>query len=281
MGAKRRTYTTTLVLLCVGFGSVMLTSSGRNVRPERWLSGAAGFVQRGVAEVGQAVGNTLRSVGELRRLRRDYEALLEQLDGAERLQVRIDQLERENDRLREQLGFASRVEQQAVAARVIAKEDGPLFRSISINRGARHGITVDQAVVAISGGREGFVGRVAQVSGGTAIVQPVFSRGSFVAARLERSRHEGLLRGVGTSADSLELQYVPEAARTEIRYDDLVVTSGFDSLFPPGLPLGLVRHVVAEQYTSSLTVMLEPVVDFDRLEYVFVLVTATIAGRSE
>ena len=281
MESKRRTYTTTLVLVCVGFGSVILNSSGRNLPVERWFAGAVGFVQRGVAEVGRTVDNTLRSVGELRRLRRDYETLLDELEGTKRLQVRVDQLERENDRLREQLGFASRVEQQAVAARVIAKEGGPLFRSISINRGTRHGISVDQAVIAISGGREGFVGRVAQATGGTAIVQPIFSRGSFVAARMERSRHEGLLRGIGTSIDLLELQYVPEAARSEIRYDDLVVTSGFDSLFPPGLPLGVVRQVIAEQYTSLLTVMLEPVVDFDRLEYVFVLISPTIAGRSE
>ena len=281
MSLKRRTYMTTLVLLCVGFGSAIANSSGRSLSLERWFAGAFGFVQRGIAEVGRTVGNTLRSVGELRRLRRDYEALRKNVAGTERLQVQVDQLERENDRLREQLGFASRIEQHSVAARVIAKEGGPLFRSISINRGARHGISVDQAVVAISGGREGFVGRVAQVAGGTAIVQPIFSRGSFVAARMERSRHEGLLRGVGTSVDLLELQHVPETARGEIRYDDLVVTSGFDSLFPAGLSLGMVRQVVAEPYTSLLTVMLEPVVDFDRLEYVFVLVSTAIAGRSE
>jgi rod shape-determining protein MreC len=211
-------------------------------------------------------------VGELRRLREDYEGLLEDLEQYERLEGTVESLQRENDRLREQLGFAARTEEPALAAQIIARESATgFFSSFTINRGERHGVEPDQAVIAFVGGEEGLVGRVERVSGGTAVVVPVFAPGSYIGARLERSRHVGLLQGSGEAADALTMQYVPRDARNEIRYGDLVVTSGLNSIFPPEIPIGRVLRVSAPSWDTSLVIEVESVVDYSRLEYVFVL----------
>ena len=93
----------------------------------------------------------------------------------QRLEGNIAALTEENARLRRQLGFVARAEESLLAARVIAKEAGRLFSSFTINRGSRHGIHPDQAVIAFVGGREG-IGRtrVAEVSGGTAVISSCF-----------------------------------------------------------------------------------------------------------
>lgn len=283
MRESRKTALTTIVLVVVGLVSIGISrgtdvSSDGRFRPEQIVRSILAGGQKIFAGVGRTVSGTLRSVGELRRLREDYEGLLEELEQYQRLEGNIAALASENARLREQLGFVARSEEALLAARVIARESAGLFSSYTINRGRRHGVRPDQAVIAFIVGREGLVGRVSEVSGGTAVIIPVFAPGSYVATRLDRSRYEGLLQGTGDDSDPLIMRYVPRGARDEIRYDDLISTSGLQSIFPANLPVGRVTRVTAPSYETSLIISVEPVVDFSRLEYVFVLVNT---GRRE
>ncbi len=272
MSSRRRTFLTTVALVLVGMISAMAGSNSERLRPDEAVRGIFSGIQKGFASVGQGVGNTVRSVGELRRVRAEYEALLNDMEQYERLEGTVEALERENDRLREQLGFAARSEEPTLAAQIIARESATgHFSSLTINRGERHGVEVNQAVVAFVGGEEGLVGRVERVSGGTALIVPVFAPGSYIGARLERSRHVGLLQGSGTVTDALTLQYVPRDARNEIRYGDVVVTSGLNSIFPAEIPIGRVLRVSAPAWDTSLVIDIDAIVDYSRLEYVFVL----------
>lgn len=266
---------TGIFLSILGLTLVAVTSgraSGAGVLST--VGGAVGGIQRGIAAVGRGFSNTVRSVGELRRLREDYEAVLSRMETYRRLQGTVEELEDENRRLREQLGFAARVESPVVAAEVIAKESGALFRSLTINRGSRHGIRPQQAVVAYVAGRAGLIGRTIDVTGGTAIVLPIYAADSFVAARLQDSRHDGIVAGTGRDDGTITMSYVPRSARNEIRYGDSVVTSGLNSVFPPEIPIGRVRGVESPAYTATLVIDIEPIVDFSRVEYVFVYTEA-------
>ena len=275
MAPSRRTIVTTVTLVIVGLIGTAVGSGGSTIYPERVGRRLLAGGQQFFGGIGRGVGNTIRSVAELRQLRSDYEGLLAEVELYRRLEGTVQNLERENRRLREQLGFAARTEQRTLSARVIAKEGaGALFSSFTINRGIRHGVEENQAVVAFIAGREGLVGRVAEVSGGTALIVPIFSAGSYVASRLDRSRYEGLVQGTGDGSDALLLRYIPREARNEIGYDDLVITSGLQSMFPPGLPIGRVRGVEVPSFETALLVNVEPIIDFSRLEYVFVLLQA-------
>lgn len=271
MSESRRTLLTGIALAILGV-SLAAVTSGRtaNLGVRSAFGSTVSGIQRAFAGIGKGVSNTVRSVGELRQLREDYEAILLRLETYQRLQGAVAELEDENRRLREQLGFAARVESPVVAAEVIAKEDGPLFRSLTINRGSRHGIERQQAVVAYVAGRAGLIGRVIDVTGGTATVLPVYANDSYVAARLQESRHDGLVAGTGRSDLPIQMIYVPRSARNEISYGDLVVTSGLNSVFPPEIPIGRVQGVESPAYTSTLVMEIEPIVDFSRIEYVFV-----------
>jgi rod shape-determining protein MreC len=271
MSEARRTLATGLVLLITGVALVAITS-GRtmNVGVRGAVSGTVSGIQRIFAGIGDGVSNTVRSVRELRRLQEDYEAVLVRMERYQRLQGTVQELEQENARLREQLEFAARVESPVVAAEVIAKEGGPLFRSFTINRGRRHGLETQQPVVAYVDGTAGLVGRIIDVTGGTSIVLPIFAPESYVAARLQQSRHDGLIAGTGRDDGFIEMNYVPQSARNDIRYGDIVVTSGLNSVFPPEIPIGRVSNGESPAYTSTLVMRIQPTVDFSRVEYVFV-----------
>lgn len=272
---------TSIILVVLGLTTASISTDREIIRPDRYLRGLVAGAQRVLAGMGRGVRVTFQSVRELRELRREYEALLEELEEFRTLEGRLQQLESENERLREQLGFAAQTSSPAVAARVIAREGSQFFTSFTINRGGRHGVQRGQTVIAFIEGRESVAGRVETVSGGTAVVVPVFSAGSYVAARLERSRHEGLVKGGGSRFEPLLMSYVPRGARDQIRYQDLVVTSGLNSIFPPDLPLGRVVRVDALAFEPSLEITIEPLVDFSRLEYVFVLTTGRAVRSAE
>lgn len=274
-----RTPVTTVILIVLGLATASLSTGSVSLRPDRMVFSMVSGIQHVVALIGQGVTATFQSVGELRELRRDYETLLSELEEYRNLEGRLQQLEQENTRLREQLGFAAQTAYPLLAARVIAREGSQYFSSFTINRGRRHGIVPGQTVIAFAEGREGLVGVVETVSGGTSLVVPVFSAGSYIAVRLDRSRHEGLIQGSGDRYEPLTMSYVPRDARDEIRYEDLVVTSGLNSIFPEGLPVGRVTRVDALSFEPSLELLVQSIVDFSRLEYVFVV--SSTGGRTE
>ena len=92
-----------------------------------------------------------------------------------------------------------------------------------------------------------------------------------VSARLDESRFEGLTSGQGSDRATLLMRYVKKIATDRIEYGDLVVTAGLGGLYPAGINVGRVRDIRAETYETSLTLEIEPVIDFDRIEYVFAL----------
>jgi rod shape-determining protein MreC len=85
------------------------------------------------------------------------------------------------------------------------------------------------------------------------------------------SRYEGLIRGGSPEAGKLEMRYVKKEAKGVIRYGSLVITSGNNSIYPPDLYVGRVKTVEAPEWETSLTLTITPIVDFARMEYVFVL----------
>lgn len=228
-------------------------------------------LQRAVQGVGDGVTNTVRSVAELGRLRQEYEALLEELERYRTLESDIDQLRSENQRLRDVLQFSQTISYRNLPAEIIGREPGNMFASFTINRGGRDGITVDTPVIAVQDGNQGLVGRVAQVAPRSAVVAPLFDASTFVAARLVDSRYEGLIGGGGPGTTELTMRYVDPQARNQAAYGDIVVTSGMSSIYPKGIRVGRVIGIQAFAWESSLTITLDPVVDFGRLEYVFLL----------
>ena len=156
---------------------------------------------------------------------------------------------------------------------VIARQPGSYFASFTINRGSSHGIERYMPVVARVGGYRGLVGKVVNVGPASSTVLPLFNEKSFVAARLQKSRYEGLIAGQGKSSSLLLMRNVIKNALLKIDYGDLFVTSGLGGVFPKDIPIGRVRAISSESYETSLNIEVEPIVEFSKLEYVLVLVT--------
>jgi len=257
----------TISTIAIGTQSQSVSSASKQVGYSVFSS-----IQVGVAEVGYYFKNFFNSIGELRRIRQAYEVLQERVAEYQTIERDLIDLGKENAQLRELLDFSEKTTLTHVAARIIAKEPGLLFDGFTINRGSKNGIRIDAPVIAYAQGFSSLVGKVVELTHSTAKVLPIIDRNCFVAAKMRESRYEGLAHGLGSNENRVEMTYVKKQAKNRIQFGDLVVTSGFRSIYPEDLYIGRVDAIRAPEWESSLTLQIRPLVDFTRLEYVFVLV---------
>jgi len=257
----------------VGMALLVLTISTRSLSglPERVGLAAMSFMQRGFDGVSSFVGDTINSVAELRRLQASHKELLARVEMLGNLEREFSDIKRENERLKEQLGYSIDSSHTYVSAKIIARDPANIYSSFVVNKGAAHGIVKNNAVVAFQDGSEGLVGRVIEVSRSSCIVSPIYDTSTYVAVKLERSRYDGLALGQGNGDLPLTIRYVKKRAKEEIQYGDLVVTSGLQSLYPAGIGVGRVTKVSDREYLTSLELEMQPSLDFGKLEYVFIL----------
>jgi rod shape-determining protein MreC len=229
------------------------------------------FFQGGLASASQFVAETANSVKELAELRDEYAAALDKLKYYERIEKDFNILDQENRRLRDLLRFSQSLQYSNIPARIIGKDPDNSASTLVIDKGSLAGVERNMPVVAIQNGQQGLVGKVITSGLNSSIILPVYDRNSHVAARLLASRYEGLVSGKETDASLLSMRYIKKTAKSEIHYGDMVISSGMNSVYPIGIYIGTVRTVLSKDYETSMELDVEPVVDFSRLEHVFIV----------
>ncbi|MDI9405961.1 MAG: rod shape-determining protein MreC [Chitinophagaceae bacterium] len=150
-------------------------------------------------------------------------------------QVRLQQLEADNRRLRGLLELDRAAGSAVRGAPVISRQAGGWWQQLVIGRGALQGVRSGDAVLAPGG----LLGRVASVTPTTATVLLLTDSSSRIGVWVGRVRHHGLLVGVGTSRPVLRFIERDVGARP----GDLVTTSPASTLLPPNLTIGVIQRV--------------------------------------
>ena len=224
---------------------------------QRGMSGVVG----GVRELWNAYGFHRETYAENRRLKKRVRYL-------ETLLQERSYLAHEAGRLRELLGLREILPMETLVADVVSRDGVPWFRTLTIDRGSRDGVVLDTPVMSPTG----VVGRVIAVGPHAARVQVLVDRDAGVGVLIERTRVSGVVSGQvaqpETGAGDLTLKYVSQRADVEI--GDVVVTSGFDRVYPKGLVVGRVSYV-GEGSALLKEIRVEPSARFDRLEEVLVI----------
>lgn len=231
--------------------------------------------QKGITSVVNNSKNKLNTISELQELQKAHDEALERLSVYTGIERFVTELKKENELLRNQLLFSGNIETDHVSCEIIGKDPENLFASIVINKGANEGITKNMAVTAYQDGIYGLVGKVVNVGYSSSIIMPIFDSTSYISARIQASRYEGLVNGTGGVGDSVIMNYVKKTARSEISKGDMIITSGMKSIYPKGLNIGRVVSVKSDDYETSLKIEIKPVINFSKLEYVYVI-TGTV-----
>jgi rod shape-determining protein MreC len=235
-------------------------------RPEgRWLAdGVAAVtapVQGAFARVHRGAVGLWTTYLEWKVLRADNHRLSAEVTALRLRQLRQDDLDSENARLRSLLALRERLDVRTIGAEVVARDWNGFTRGFTINRGRSDGLERLSPVIVT----RGVVGRLVELRHGSAIVQLVTDPASSISGVVNRTRAQGVIEGVAGGRMRLRL-----AAREDgVMVGDLVSTSG-GGLFPKGLPVGRVARVHSPTGLFRI-IDLEPAADLARIEEVLVL----------
>jgi len=193
----------------------------------------------------------------------ENQRLLKELGKSHQKIIQQSELELENQRLRELLGFKRSLPAPAIAAEIIGKDPSAWFKTVIIDKGSSDGLR--RGLPAVSS--LGVVGQIVDVSGRQSRLMLIIDRNSGADALVQRTRARGVVKG--TSRDECYLDYVLHA--DDVRVGDLVVSSGFDGVYPKGLLIGTVTAVDFKGGDFFKDVQITPAVDFDKLEEVLII----------
>ena len=146
-----------------------------------------------------------------------------------------------------------------IPAKVVANMVNRYDNLITIDKGYSDGVKRDMGVVC----GMGVVGTVYLVSEHYSIVIPALYSHSNISCTIQRRGYFGYLRWRGGSSQLAYLEDVPRHAHFKL--GDNVVTSGYSSVFPPGVMVGKVLHVFNSADGLSYRVQVKLSTDFARL----------------
>jgi len=272
-----------LFILLIIVSSVMLTfSSGAFVVNFKKVGfSAISSIEKGVHFITDGVANTFNSVSELRKLKKDYNELVLKLENYEQMQRTNADIRKENQRLKEQLDFSVSLDEKNIPAQIIARDLDNAYAYITINKGAVNGIKKNMPVVAFQNGNQGLVGKVVSVGSFTSQIMPIYNLNNMVSVRVQNTRDLGLVNGMGSQDNPLEMQYIRKRVADQLRYGDIIVTSGENDNYMRDIPVGTISKISSEAYSSTLDIELTPIIDFARLETVIVVNQKELNDRKD
>ncbi len=177
------------------------------------------------------------------------------------------QLLSENNRLRQLLATTARVQVKSVMGEILYDARDAFTRRIILNRGMQHGVSLGQPVI----DDLGVVGQVTRVFPMTSEVTLLTDKDQVIPVQVARNGLRSVVYGRGQNSN-LELRMPPNA---DIKADDLLVTSGIDGVYPPGLSVARVMQVENKSSNTFERIACVPVAGTDRHKHVLILLAET------
>ena len=198
-------------------------------------------------------------------LREENSALrAKQLRAAQGL-LQLAALEEENKQLRRLLEAQERLPRKSVFAEILYAARDPFSRKVVIDKGSQNGILPGQPVI----DDVGVIGQVTRVYFLLSEVTLLSDKDQAIPLQVLRNGLRAVAYGAG--GGMLDLRFM--AANADIQNGDVLVTSGIDGTYPPGLPVATVERIQRDAAYAFANISLLPTAGTDRYRQVLVLST--------
>jgi len=159
------------------------------------------------------------------------------------------------------------------AARVVNNSINKQNNYLTLNVGSNEGIKPEMGVIT----KDGIVGIVASVSSNFSTVISLLNTDLKISAKHRRSGSFGSLYWDGINYREMILSEIPQ--HVNLIQGDTIVTSGFSSIFPRNIPLGIIEEFALKD-GSFYVVKVKLLSDFKRIDNVYVIKSHQGAERN-
>jgi rod shape-determining protein MreC len=152
-----------------------------------------------------------------------------------------------------------------IVAKVVLNTVGKRNNYIMLDKGSRSGIQKDMAVITPNG----IAGTVVNVSENFSWVMSMLNKHTRISGKILKNGQMGTIVWNGVNHLYGTLTDIP--AHVKINRGDTIVSSGFSYIFPAGLMIGTITDFRVEQGEHFYTIPFKFSVDFNALQYVYVV----------
>lgn len=244
------------------------------------LAGRAGFfrnsgqalgapLQRATSAVLSWVESIYGALYEYDRLAEEYNKLKAE-NARLREQVRsVTQLETENARYRELLGFREKhTDFDLATAKIVSWDASNYTSAFTISSGSADGLELGDCVITEYGA---LVGQIIELGGDWATVRSVIDVDMAVGALVGEYSYAGMVTGEFALMKRGQTRLAYLSSGAQIFEGDEVLTSGKGGSFPADLLIGVIREVRTGDGGQSTYGIIDPACDVEQLSQVFII----------
>lgn len=154
---------------------------------------------------------------------------------------------------------------QLTAAKIVAQSTRSSQNYLTIDKGTQDGIGPGMAVISSNG----IVGKVISSSEHLSLVISVLNTFNSVSAKVKKNGELGFIKWMGWQPEIVDLMDVSKYKK--VVRGDTIVTSDFNSVFPPNIPIGVVAKMGIKDDGNFHDIKVLLFTKFKTLRYVYVV----------
>lgn len=221
---------------------------------------------------GKGVNSIVNAVAERNKLEQQLNIAMIELEQYRKMLIDFNVIIKENSDLRNTLELRDSFNYKSVTAQIIGRDPANMFDYIVIDKGSKHGIKENMAVISYKNGCKALVGKIFAVTPFASKVMTLKNPDLQVGVVIDYNGTHCVVQGQRTADQEVRLLYVPKDFSLEEVGSPLVYTSGDSFFYSKGIEIGTITEIVPskrfEIYNEAKVSMSE---DYSKLEYVLVL----------
>jgi len=154
---------------------------------------------------------------------------------------------------------------QFFPAKVINNSTDKLRNYLTLNKGAKDGVCIDMGVVS----DQGVVGIICAVSEHFSVAISMLNPKIKISSKFKRSDYVGLVVWDGVDYQYVKMEDILE--HVPFAVGDTVVTTGFSSVFPENMPIGVIERFEKRTDNTYYDIDVRLFTDFKKLLYVRII----------
>lgn len=224
------------------------------IQPLQRLSTQPGILWDNIAGYLDSQGNLARDNMQLRQQHAVYATQL----------LRLQVLQAENAHLRNLLEVSQHADYSMQMAEIVYSERDIFKRKIFVDKGTQKNVVAGQVVM----DNIGVVGQVTRVYPWLSEVTLITDKDHAVPIQVLRTGLRAVVFGSG-NISNLALRYMPISS--DIQVGDILVTSGIDGIYPPGLPVAKVIQIERDPAYPFAQILCSPLAGVDKQRQVMII----------
>lgn len=234
-------------------------------------------IQRITSSVSESVGDFFDRWMNADEIYAENLELKEQIRVLTEQQVELEQYRWENESLKSFMGLKEEYpDHEYVMASVVGRDANSRFYSFVIDQGSLDGVEYLDPVIT----DDGLVGRVSEVGLTFSKVTTILDPALHVGAYNSRTRDMGTVTGQIAAAEEGLCTMELVSRNSTAAKDDIIVTAGSTGLFPKDLVIGRIVSIANESDGKSMTALVQPAADIEKVTNVLVITSFRGQGSS-